>query len=113
MFISNMVVDVYREYEVPVSEYDISADTRSRLIYRDVPIHMTPFRPLFGTPNVREQQTTRIIANTRKNYNLNQGDILKAPQERREFKIVSVEPTGGAFIDNSIVMELVELDANH
>lgn len=78
-------------------------------------MHMTPFRPLFGQPNVRIEQTTKIVANTRKNYDLNQGDILrtKGKGRQRQFRVDSIEPTGGAFMDNSVVMELTELDANN
>ncbi len=107
MFVANMYVDVYRSSDVDTepSEYSDTPATIESLVQTKVPIHITPFRPKFTS----NSQTTSHIANTRRNNLLHKGDILRA--SGRTFMVLSVEPTDGAFMGNSIIYELIEHNA--
>ncbi len=108
MFTANMYVDVYRETQGDqnYSEYDLSEPSPKTLVYQRVPIHITPFRPRPTADSRITGQTTNIIANTRRNYLLKIGDILRSGS--RTFTVKTVEPTGGAFYTNSIIYQLDE-----
>ena len=110
MFVANMIVDVYRQNHTTVtSEYDVEGVISTSMIYRDMPIHMTPYTPKASQTSERNGQWTRITANIRMNYTLQRDDILKSKD--RSFKVEKIESTGGAFMSNSIILELSELDA--
>lgn len=113
MFVANIYVDVYRS-EGEVDEMDINnSSQRESLIYADVPLHMTPFRPRFRSSRTsdRSGQQTPVIADTTKQYTLRRDDRLVERSTGRTFFVQSVDPTQGAFINNSVILELIEYDA--
>lgn len=112
MFVSNMIVNVYRQdgAEDAYSEYDVESESLNWLVYRRMPIHITPYRPRTSDNSVREGQWTTHTANIRRNYELRRGDTLVSPEGRR-FEVDTIEPTGGAFMDNSVILDLIERDA--
>ncbi len=110
MFTANMYVDVWRDTAANqnYSEYDDSSASQKTLVARNVPIHITPFRPdASGSSRGEGQQSTRIIANTRRNHVLQTGDELRTASGR-VFEVLTVEPTDGAFMGNSIIYQLIE-----
>lgn len=111
MFVANMYVDVYRddEHAEVYSEYDIQKESQTSLVYRRMPIHITPYRPQTSGSSQREYQTTTHTANTRMNYVLKRGDVLRTAT--RTFTVDSIEDTDGAFMGNSRVIDLIEEDA--
>lgn len=108
-----MHVDVYRASGV-VDEMDInSVSQKETLIYTDVPLHMTPFRPRYQSSRTgqRDGQQTPIIADTTRRYPLRKDDRLVERSTGRSFVVESADPTRGSFINNSIILELKEYDA--
>ncbi len=110
MFTANTYVDVWRDTATNqnYSEYDTSTKSEKTLVATEVPIHITPFAPDFtGSSRGDGQQSTRIIANTRRNHVLQTGDELRT-NTGRVFEVLTVEPTDGAFMGNSIIYRLIE-----
>lgn len=107
-----MYCDVWRSDKTAdtESEFDLSKKSKATLIYERMPIHMTPFRPKFSTSSSNQGQWTKVIANIRKNYNLERGDTLQST-DGRTFTVNSLEDTDGAFMGNSTIVELTEMDA--
>lgn len=102
-FTANSYVDVYREEgTTDYSEYSEEV-SKSKLVFSDVPIHITPYRPVLGSNG----QTTKIVANTRKNYVLRTHDVIKT-KDGRTFEVETVDATGGAYYSNSIIYTLIE-----
>lgn len=110
MFTANNYVDVWRDiaFDQNYSEYDSSEASQKTLVATKVPIHITPFKPDYsGSSRGEGQQSTRIIANTRRNHTLRGGDELRTA-DGRVFEVLTVEPTDGAFMGNSIIYQLIE-----
>ncbi len=106
MFVANLVVDVYRRTGDPnYSEYSTAPDPVS-LVDTNVPIHLTPFRPV-GTDR---SQTTTHIASHRRNHDLRKDDELRSANGR-VFTVDLVDGTNGVFVSNAVVLWLTEHDA--
>lgn len=108
MFVANEYCDVYREqHDQDYSEYDSSVNSEASLVYRNAPIHITPYRPVFSDTAREGGQQTRHVANTRRDVVLMEGDEVRI-SGGRAFLVKSVEVTRGIFTSNSIIYELIE-----
>lgn len=110
MFVGNLVCDVYRQ-EVQEDENDPNqADDLGVLVATKVSVHLTPFSPRYRQGNSdRTDQSTIHLASVRKirGFFPQQGDRFVS-NNNRTFVVGSVEPTGGAFIDNDYVVKMTE-----
>lgn len=108
MFIANEYCDVYREEgDQDYSEYDSVPDSSASLVYKNAPIHITPYRPRYSETAREGGQQTRHVANTRRDIVLMEGDEVRI-SGGRAFIVKSVELTRGIFTANSIIYELIE-----
>lgn len=109
MFIANLFVDVYREIngDSNYSEYDDEVAAEWELLYRKVPVHLTPFTPFGNSDSLAPNQSTSHIGDVKKNYRLMNGDELRT-NDGRVFEVGTSERTGGAFMNNSVVYSLTE-----
>lgn len=113
MFVGNEVCDVYRQAASQVENENDPNQTEEtgQLIATRVSIHTTPFRPRFSQGNSdRTDQNTTMLISCRKlrGFFPQQGDRFVL-QSGRTLVVRSVEPSGGAFMNNDYVIEVTEL----
>ena len=105
---ANTYCDVYRETgNNDYSEYNTEVASDATLVYKNAPMHITPYRPSYSETSREGGQTTKHLANTRRDIVLLEGDEVRV-RGGRSFEVLSVELTEGIFFKNSIIYELIE-----
>lgn len=110
MFVASTVAEVWRttRYEGEYSEYSTEPTSETNLIYKKMPIHITPFRPSYSNSSTEAWQSTIIQGNIRKNYVVFRGDEVRT-SDGRSFTVEAIESTDGIFMKNQRVLYLTEV----
>lgn len=105
-----MYVQVYRSSQL-VDEFDIEASVDERIIYPQLALHFTPFRPKALVESDRNGEELSGLATCRKGHELQINDRLVDSKTDRVFYIKWIDVTPGAFSANSILLGLKEYGA--